>query len=529
MKYKILLLILLGLSSCAKDDIITETKTGNSLGTISGQALIDTNCDGEGDTPPSTTLNVYYIDSLIFNYLSNATCKDLDSLVLAEEIIGKTETDEDGNFEFTGVQPDENNFLYLCSHNEWEHVIGLDTTPDGDEGEDIPQVAIPISIDENENDSDNVFLITKEKGSIKGIVEVDLDGDGIADVPVSQADLSPNNGRGVILLQKDEINDLYVMHRVVEVDENGKYTFDNLTEGQYIVRSAFEAEYVIFSEDESPDFDGIPTSNEADIDVFIAQNETDSDNNFILQKPLPLLGVVSGLVTRDLNSDGVGDMPLNNFTVEIREWDGVSPGELLLSAVSDENGEYEFQDVPLGEYALTISELQGLNVFISYDNSGDPISGPGPHPTILLLDMTSGEIDSDNIFVLAQWALLSISGYVLDDVDGDGNGDEGLDGHRIALHYRSENGVPTIPVGSNGPIAVDYTDVDGAFNFYNIPAGEYVLYHIGTGDYPYTCISGEDQSPETGEPTTSPECQFIPVDLTDDVEDLDNIYTLDKQ
>jgi len=527
MKNILILMLILGLSSCTKDDIIIETEEGKGLGSISGQALLDTKRNGEGDMFPSFTLKVYYIDSVLYSNINNATCKELQLDSLAGELIGETETDEEGNFEFIGVQPDKNNFLFLCYPIEYSEVIGFDTSPDGDEGEEDPQFGIPISIEENENDTENIFLITEERGSIQGKVEVDLDGDGTADVSVYDADLSDPDGKNVLLLRKDEILDLYISYRTTQVDENGNYAFDNLIEGQYIVRSNYETGFIIFSEDESPDFDGTPSLNDTDIDVYIAQDELDSDNNFILQKPPQIPGIVRGTVTQDFNSDGIGDMPLANYVVEIREWDGTSMGALLLTATSDVDGKYEFLNVFEGDYALTISDGQGLDIAISYDNSGDPISGPGPETSILLLDMSNGEIDEDNIFVMAQFAVPSISGYVLDDVDGDGIGDEGLSDHRIELYERSESGVPTSNTGS--ALFARYSEEDGSFSFYNIPAGEYVLYHIGTGAYPYLCISGEDQSSEVGEPTTSPDCSFIPVDLIDDQKDADNIFTLDKQ
>ena len=69
------------------------------------------------------------------------------------------------------------------------------------------------------------------------------------------------------------------------------------------------------------------------------------------------------------------------------------------------------------------------------------------------------------------------------------------------------------------------TDIFGYFWFSQLDPDDYVLYFIGDGTY--SCVSGEDNSPEVGEPSV-PECFFIAVDHpTTTSEDSDNTFIVE--
>jgi len=60
-----------------------------------------------------------------------------------------------------------------------------------------------------------------------------------------------------------------------------------------------------------------------------------------------------------------------------------------------------------------------------------------------------------------------------------------------------------------------------------LSTGNYVLKLTGPSNY--NCVSSEDTSPETGEPTTSPACEYILVDFVEGTEDDDNNYVVAEQ
>ncbi|MBL0100824.1 MAG: hypothetical protein IPP49_12945 [Saprospiraceae bacterium] len=87
--------------------------------------------------------------------------------------------------------------------------------------------------------------------------------------------------------------------------------------GNYNVVETQPAGYTNVSDvDATPDPDGNDgtTPNNA-IPVVLTAGENDNDNNFVEEQP----GSISGTVTADTNNDNIGDTPLANVTLQLKD------------------------------------------------------------------------------------------------------------------------------------------------------------------------------------------------------------------
>jgi len=79
---------------------------------------------------------------------------------------------------------------------------------------------------------------------------------------------------------------------------------------------------------------------------------TDGDEDEHVNVGIVPLGTISGNVGEDTNNDDTPEEPIPGTTIELYDEDG----NLVDSVFTDENGDFEFTDVPPGEY--TVVEIQ---------------------------------------------------------------------------------------------------------------------------------------------------------------------------
>ena len=262
--------------------------------------------------------------------------------------------------------------------------------------------------------------------------------------------------------------------------------------------------------------------------------------------PTPTDESISGSAFYDIDGDSTLDGPMTGsiviivdslYSISPKQVDSFYqvPGMLaslnILATEVDVDGNYIFQGVQnMENQALRIFPVEGYLFIVGRDNTPDGDDNEVEYNEYIGFYLDEDEHDDGNDFVALQFPNLnpssSITGHVFIDENMDLIGDVPAENHRMELYERNANGVPTGQ--PTMPLFVDYTDADGHYEFKEIPNGQYVIYHIGTGDYPYTCVSNMDETPETGEPTFNAGCQFIPVNLSDLVtEDHDNVYVID--
>ena len=268
--------------------------------------------------------------------------------------------------------------------------------------------------------------------------------------------------------------------------------------------------------DETPDGDDGEQLVDAPIRISLTDGEHDDGNVFQLYQSNNAKGSVLGQVSIDLNGDGIADEQKGGINLNLYQTDetgSLANGTLLTSTVTFENGTYSFNNLLPGNYAVQFADQDIFNVISSGDESpdADPLSSsPRYIPTFI----ETNEIDDLNNFLI-EYRQLNISGQVLvDSISGIPAVNQ-----RIELYLRSEDGVPMTPL-----INSINTDANGAFFFPWLEPNEYVLYFIGNGTY--ECLSGEDTTPEAGEPLLE-ECFFIAVDIpTAETQDSGNLFIL---
>lgn len=324
------------------------------------------------------------------------------------------------------------------------------------------------------------------------------------------------------------------------VDKEGNYIFEGvIPKENQVIR--------IFPQDLYTDLEGVDNTLDGDnneeltnelIQISIEEDEVDDGNDFTAWKhttePAPIS--ISGFVYEDTDMDLIGDTPITSARIVLIDYElYISPDPLDLdkfpSSYSQENGYYEFRDIPPGEYVvqhITSTFYGEINCISSMDQSPEAGEPEISECQVIAVNLTETDpTDYDNVFVFSTPGPASISGYTLEDTDMDLMGDAPIEGNRLELYERGPFGFPTSPDGL--PLAWTYSDQDGYFEFRNIPNGEYVIYHIGSPDSPSNCVSNMDQSPEAGEPEAESSCTFIPVNLTDMVTaDGDNIYVFSR-
>jgi protocatechuate 3,4-dioxygenase beta subunit len=445
-----------------------ENDTDNNFideqpGTISGNVSAD--IDGLGSAALVAIENVTLT-------LLNADGSDYDSdLTSAGVQLLSVQTDQNGNYAFIGIRLGE----YIIKQVDlatYRSVSDADSSDDGDTttNTDSNDNQIPVTLIQGEADIDNNF-IDEQISSITGFVFEDIDGSGISNlVALENVILTILNTDGSTFDRDPDTAGIQAFS--VTTDSEGAYIFSDLSPGQYIVEQTDLATYRSISDvdlTDDADLTANINTNNNQIPVSLSPAEVDADNRFIDERP----GSISGKVLEDI--DGVGDtplVPLSGINITLLNADGTvfdsNPATTEvepLTATTDSEGNYSFNDIPLGEYIVEQSDAENYLSVNDQDSSddGDTSANSDNNNNQIPVTLTAAESDVDNIFIDEQPG--SISGSVLLDSDGDGQGDEGLE--NVLLFLIDSNGNPT---GSQVR-----TDEQGKYRFSNVSPGEYQL------------------------------------------------------
>ena len=271
-------------------------------------------------------------------------------------------------------------------------------------------------------------------GSIGDFVWYDVNGDAVQD-----AGETGIVGVLVTLSYPDGTEETTV------TDGNGYYIFEDLPAGDYIVTVG-----------DGPAATTITTSGQVPVSLGSGEDYVDADFGFATDNgEEPVLGSIGDYVWYDGNGDGVqdaGESGIVGVEVTLTFADGTE-----LTEVTDGLGNYLFDNLPAGDYVVTV--------------------GNGPEGTVITtadtdaVSLGEGEdyVEADFGFApdVEEPALLgSIGDFVWSDLDGDGVQDPGEDG--------IENVSVTLILG-DGTELVTTTDSDGSYVFDNLPSGNYTV------------------------------------------------------
>jgi protocatechuate 3,4-dioxygenase beta subunit len=187
---------------------------------------------------------------------------------------------------------------------------------------------------------------------------------------------------------------------------------------------------------------------------------------------------VGGRIWLDENENGlleVVERGLDEMTINLLRDDNT----VMASIQTDNNGNYEFTDIPEGNYRLEVENEDEYDLTLPFVGS-DPATQSHFYPLDRRSDMLS--LSQGDIVNNMQAGLVtkqsSISGTVWNDENGNG------------LFNSVETGVQGITINliDNSGVTVQavFSDANGDYVFNNIEAGDYVIEVIAGDDYDYT-------------------------------------------
>ena len=204
-------------------------------------------------------------------------------------------------------------------------------------------------------------------------------------------------------------------------------------------------------------------------------------------------GTIADFVWHDLDGDGVQDAlepGIEGVLVELWldvDGDGaITPGldNLVRTEVTDVNGNYEFKALPAGDYVVQVAaaNFDVGGVLESFVQTHDPDQFGGTCTVCddlgsLTLGAGAGDFDQDFGYAASPATVLSISGLVFDDQNGNAVFDSGTEtetGGATLRLYRDVDGDGILDPGEP-QIGVTTSDGVGAYQFTDLPPGDYIV------------------------------------------------------
>ncbi|MGD1808903.1 SdrD B-like domain-containing protein, partial [Dapis sp. BLCC M126] len=187
-------------------------------------------------------------------------------------------------------------------------------------------------------------------------------------------------------------------------------------------------------------------------------------------------GSIGDTIFRDDNADGVqdaGEEGIENVTVELI--DKGADGELgggddtvIETQTTDANGEYLFEDLPTGNYAVVVTDEN--NALDGLDQTADP---DAELDNMSMVELAPGENNLDQDFGYdAPTGSIGDTIFRDDNADGDQDaGEEGISGVEVRLTDKGDDGV--FGTDDDVVIGTETTDADGKYLFDGLDAGNY--------------------------------------------------------
>ena len=402
-------------------------------------------------------------------------------------LISTTTSLADGSYAFLDIDPGD---YYLIVTPPASYVIspqnqGSDDTLDSDIDPDTGQTAnINLTAGEYDSTWDGGLY---QPATIGDIVWLDADQDGIQD--------GDEYGIPGITVEIFDATDALISSTITLAD--GSYQFV-VPPGDYYINLPTLGSYTITTQDAGTDDaldSDIDVATSRSIQTYLAPGETDNTWDAGLYVPPASLG---DTVWLDADQDGIQDSDEFGIPgVTVNLYDGSN--NLLGSTTTDDDGAYQFTNLPPGDYVVEVESPTGYTITTQDAGTDDALDsdiavGTGRTVTITL---ASNDDDPDwdaGLYILPA----TIGDLVWLDADQDGiqDGDEfGIADVAVSL-YNS----------SGTLIATTTTDNMGAYAFNNLVPGDYYLeftppagYGITTQNAGSDAVIDSDINPLTGE------------------------------
>jgi len=396
----------------------------------------------------------------------------------------------------------------------------LDSDPDPSTGMTATFSILPYAWDDTTLDTDVSTLatyanLTIDAGfvpfvSVGDYVWFDVDGDGLqdeTDVPLEGVTLTITKADG------SAVTDIFGNAVTsTTTDADGRYTFDHLPFGEYVVTVTPPTGYVATLAGAGADAAIDSSTGSATSASLSAGGERDDTLDF----GFTALVAVGDVVWIDSDGNGrqdPGEPPLPRMTVQLFLADGATPATRAdgspAVAVTDDEGRYVIDGLLPGTYRALFSCTCDFTTALAAGVDGDADSDADvttgmTAPFTLTAAVTGSMVANTDPAIDARFIdptidagvlpepSVSVGDYVWFDVNGDGlqdGTDVPLAGVTLTITNLDGSAVTDV-YGS--PVTTTVTDADGRYSFDNLPFGTYVVTVTAPAGYLPT-LSGEGE------------------------------------
>jgi len=296
-------------------------------------------------------------------------------------------------------------------------------------------LVVTVAEGENFNNADFGYLLPT--GSIGDLVFEDLNGNGILDLG--------EPGIAGVTIDLLDLNNVVVDSQMT--DQNGFYDFTNVIPGDYIV-DVTDLNSVLTGY--------LLTTNNEPFSVSLSPGQDFNDADFGYQKPLAPASI-GDTVFNDTNGNGIqdqGELGIGGVTINLID----SSGALFATAITDQNGFYDFANIPSGSYVVDVTDINNVlaDYVLTTNNEPLPVTvSPGQ-------DFNDADFGYQKPIIFA-----TIGDTVFNDINGNGIQDQGEPGiANVTLALLDSQG---------GIFKTAVTDASGRYDFTEVPAGSYTV------------------------------------------------------
>ncbi|GHB92376.1 hypothetical protein GCM10007047_04340 [Cerasicoccus arenae] len=428
---------------------------------------------------PITIDPEFFTENTVIRFFSASTLEDNDWIHFDNIVISvdwgdsATQTGVVGNF----PSNDELANNYQLADGQSMTITYKVKVIDSPVGSSISNTASVVS-DQQVTPADSMVsnnISVPVEGILSGYVLEDTDGDGNGNLGIENVyiELLDSSGNSI-----DSDPDLPGLQITVDTtDSDGFYSFEGVTPGNYQVRQTQPSGYLsVVGPDDGGDVDIL-----GDVSlIVVTDGVTTTGNTFIEQRP----ATISGFVYEDFDSDGDGDIGIASVTLELLDASGasidsdlVTPGTQATTTTTNVTGQYFFTNLIPG-VTYQVRQVQPAGYASVSDSDGGNANRIGDiTPITVVIGQNPGN------YFIEELLPGSISGVVYDDIDGDRNGDVGIDGVRVFID-RNGNGI------FDGVDIEATTTGGGGFTFSNLRPGVYSI--VAEDALGYVSVSDSD-------------------------------------
>ncbi len=448
-----------GMTECKtlmSGDVLKDCDAGLvELATIGDYVWLDTNADG---VQASEELGLEGI------LLRLHSC---DGIILAT-----TTTDDTGFYEFENIEPGDY-YVSGVYGDEYElspQNIGLDDELDSDFGSNGQTTCTTLLPGEVDNTFD---LGLFEFAALGDYVWWDKNLNGIQDEESS----SSLSGYSIKLY---DCNGTIIDSTIT--NDNGIYLFDSLLPGEYQISTDLSESMKFTLSNEGDDLLDSDISAESGFSSCV--NLESGEQNTSLDIGIVFLSTIGDYVWLDEDLDGVQDTA-ESGVMDILISLFLCDGELISTTMTDENGQWIFENVPYGEYEIVVDIPEPLSGTLGFNGNIQEDSNLNPETNIIECFEINMPIDTSFDIGLVDCSIISgiawldavVDNGILDDVEN------GINGLTVTI-FKLEMDTWTL-FGTTITKHIGIASGQDGFWEYCVPNGSYYIHFAKLPNFPF--------------------------------------------